>query len=121
MHGTFIQCEQKETGHQSKGCLTVWSKKQTFLQALTLYHKSLDGVDPEGSVAEDDVGTVEIPANDPPLNDVELQTFFDLIATVSSFADFGVQYYVNCRKCDRLCSETLVMLVYMKWWQLFTK
>jgi len=33
------------------------------------------GVDPEGPVAEEDVGTVEIPATDPPLEEEELQAF----------------------------------------------
>ena len=41
------------------------------------------GVDPEGVVAEDDVGMVEILPTDPPL-DEELQTFLDRIDVVST-------------------------------------
>ena len=55
------------------------------------------GVDPEGPVAEDDVGTVEIPPTDPPLDEEELQTFVDRIDVVSSFEDFGVQHYIDCK------------------------
>ena len=56
------------------------------------------GVDPEGPVAEEDVGTVEIPTTDPPLEEEELQAFLDRVDIVSSFEDFGVQHYVDCRQ-----------------------
>lgn len=57
------------------------------------------GVDLEGPVAEEDVGTVEIPETDPPLDEEELQFFFvDHVDIVSSFEDFGVQHYINCKR-----------------------
>ena len=56
------------------------------------------GVDPEGPVAEEDVGTVQIPETDPPLDEDELQVFLDHVDIVSSFVDFGVQHYINCKQ-----------------------
>ena len=56
------------------------------------------GVNPEGPVAEEDVGTVQIPETDPPLDEDELQFFLDHVDIVSSFVDFGVQHYINCKQ-----------------------
>ena len=55
------------------------------------------GVDIEGPVAEE-VATVEVPDTIPPLNGEDLQQFLDCIDTESSFEDFGIQHYVECKQ-----------------------
>lgn len=55
------------------------------------------GIDPDGPVAEEEFGTVEVPETDPPLDGENLEHLLQFINTDSAFDDFGFEHYVECR------------------------
>ena len=60
---------------------------------------SLDfGVDMDGPVPDDDIGTLDVPAIASPLNAQDLQEFLQSVDSHSTFEDFGFQHYAQCRE-----------------------
>ena len=53
------------------------------------------GVHAEGPIADEEMGTVEIPPTDPPLDEEDLEDFLCHIDTMSPFEDFGLQHYIE--------------------------
>lgn len=84
-----------------------WSPRQIMINSMITTSEVTDdltvptdewGVDPEGPVPEDVIGTVSIPETLCPLEGPEFQQFVDTVDTVSQFEDFGVEHYVHCRE-----------------------
>ena len=55
-------------------------------------------MDTEGPIADEEMGTVEIPPTDPPLDEEDLEDVLCHIDTKSSFEDFGLQHYIECKE-----------------------
>ena len=56
------------------------------------------GVNYEGPVPDEEIGTVEIPSTTVPLDEDDLQEFLDIIDTETFFDDLGIQHFCNCKE-----------------------
>ena len=56
------------------------------------------GIDFDGPIADEEIGSVEVPETLSPLDDEVLQDFLQYIDIDSVFEDFGFQYYVECKQ-----------------------
>ena len=56
------------------------------------------GIDYEGPIPEDLIGTVEVPETSCPLNEQDIQQFLDAIDTDTRFKDLGIENYVHCKE-----------------------
>ena len=56
------------------------------------------GVDYEGPVPDEEIGTVEVPPTDVPLNEDDLQELLDIIDTETFFDDLGIQHFCHCKE-----------------------
>jgi len=81
-----------------------WSPHQMMLNSMIREEHILDtvesdyGIDPDGPIAEDDVGTVTIPETVAPISDDNLEDFLSMIDTDTPFDDLAVQHYVYCKQ-----------------------
>ena len=55
------------------------------------------GVDPTGRLSDEELATVVIPKAVHPLSDAQLSTFMDKVNSESTFEDFGVSLFVECK------------------------
>ena len=72
--------------------------KQADIQATLDVPVEEWGVDPEGPLPDDQVGTVEVPDTESPLDEQGLQQFLDGIDTDTRFEDLGVEHYMHCKE-----------------------
>ena len=56
------------------------------------------GIDPYGPFSEEETGTRVVPRIPSPLNEDDLSTFLQNIDTLSSFEDFGLHHYLECKQ-----------------------
>ncbi len=56
------------------------------------------GIDYEGPIPEDLIGTVEVPETLCPLNEHDLQQFKEAIDTDTRFEDLGIEHYMHCKE-----------------------
>ena len=55
------------------------------------------GVDPTGPLPDEELATVVVPETFHPLSDAQLSTFMDKVNSESTFEDFGVSHFVECK------------------------
>ena len=83
-----------------------WSPRQIMLNSLIQQSDiqsnngipSNFGVDYEGPVPDEEIGTVEVPPTDVPLNEDDLQELLDIIDTETFFDDLGIQHFCHCKE-----------------------
>lgn len=56
------------------------------------------GVDPNGPIADEEIGSVEVPPTLPPLDANAIHQFLLSVDSVTPFEDYGFQHYVECRQ-----------------------
>ena len=84
-----------------------WSPRQIMINSILREEEitssgdvpSLDfGVDMDGPVPDEDIGTLDVPAIISPLDEQDLQEFLQSVDLHSTFEDFGFQHYVECKE-----------------------
>lgn len=84
-----------------------WSPRQIMMNSLIKeveISSNIDnpptnyGIDFDGPVADEEIGTVEVPETLLPLDEEDLQEFLQFVDTESVFEDFGFQHYTECRQ-----------------------
>ena len=81
-----------------------WSPHQMMLNSMIREEHILDavdddfGIDPDGPIAEDEIGTVIIPETVAPISDADLDDFLSVIDTDTPFDDLAVQHYIYCKQ-----------------------
>ena len=56
------------------------------------------GIDFDGPVPEEEIGTIEVPQTTSNLHEEDLEMFLSNVDTTSLFDDFGYQHYIHCRQ-----------------------
>ena len=56
------------------------------------------GIDFSGPIPKEEVGIAEIPETLPPVNDIHLREFLQLIDTDTFFKDYAIQHYIDCKQ-----------------------
>ena len=84
-----------------------WSPRQIMINSMIReadIQESLDvpaeewGVDYDGPIPDDIVGTVEVPETESPLDEHDLRHFLDAVDTDTRYEDLGVEHYVHCKE-----------------------
>ena len=107
-----------------------WSPRQIMLNSLIQQSDirsnngvpSNFGVDYEGLVLHEEIGTVEVPPTDVPLNEDDLQELLDIIDTETFFDDLGIQHFVILKKLFKCyCKHDYICIILRtKFCNLFT-
>lgn len=95
-HGTCTLYEQNVIGHHEMMINSILREEITSSTDVP----SLDfGVDMDGPVPDEDIGTLDVPSITSPLvNEEDLHEFLQFVDLESTFEDFGFQHYVQCRE-----------------------
>lgn len=80
-----------------------WSPQQmimnSFIRESEAHYDKVPedyGIDFDGPVPEEEIGTIEVPQTTSNLDEEDLEMFVSNVDTTSLFDDFGYQHYIHC-------------------------